>query len=171
MRNDCEKWKDPLLDAALTGIAAHGLEEHMFNCADCTAELAALRAKRERLDTLLPLVAQGSELSVDFRARVLAAAEAAGETSRRTAWPVWQRAGAMVAIVAAILVIGFTLYRNEVRTSGAVPQNELEAAQKLSEWRAPSDVLLEAPGREILRTTPRLGESYMPVPAKTDKEE
>ena len=171
MKNDCEKWKDPLLDAALTGIAAHGLEEHMLKCADCTVELAALRAKRERLDTLLPLVAQEAEPSVDFRARVLAAAEAAGEASRRTAWPVWQWAGAMAAIVAAALVIGFTMYRSEVRTSGAVPQNELEAAQRLSEWRAPSDVLLETPGPEILRTTPRLGESYMPVPAKTDKEE
>jgi len=170
MKNHCEKWKDPLLDAALTGIAAGGLEEHMSNCADCTAELAALRARRERLDTLLPLVAQGSEPSVDFRARVLAAAEAARETSRGAAWPAWQWAAAMAAIV-AVLGIGFTLYRSEVRTSGTVPQNELEAAQKLSEWRAPSDVLLEAPGREILRTTPRLGESYMPVPAKTDKEE
>jgi anti-sigma factor RsiW len=170
MKNDCEKWKDPLLDAALTGIAAHALEEHVLNCADCTADLAELRARRERLNTLLPLLAQEAEPSVDFRARVLAAAEAARETSRRTAWPISQWAAAMAAIV-AVLVIGFTLYRNEVRTSGTVPQNELEAAQKLSEWRAPSDVLLETPGPEILRTTPRLGESYMRVPAKTDKEE
>jgi hypothetical protein len=170
MKNHCAKWKDPLLDAALTGTAAHGLDEHMLNCADCSAELTALRARRERLDTLLPLLAQEAEPAVDFRARVLAAAEAARETSRGSAWPAWQWSAAMAAIV-AVLVIGFTMYRSEVRTSGTVPQNELEAAQKLSEWRAPSDVLLETPGPEILRTTPRLGESYMPVPAKTDKEE
>ena len=39
-----------------------------------------------------------------------------------------------------------------------------------AEWRAPSDVLLEAPGREILGTTPKLGESYLQVLTKSDKE-
>jgi hypothetical protein len=167
MKNECVKWKDELLEAALTGVAAAGLREHMSKCADCTAESAALRARCERLDTLLPLVAQGSEPSADFRARVLAAAEATGETSRGIAWPEWQRAGAMAAIMVAALVISFTLYRRDVRT---LPQSELTAAKRLSEWRAPSDVLLETPGRKILQTTPRLGESYIQDPAKMDKE-
>lgn len=171
MKNDCAKWKDQLLEAALTGTPpgtpAGGLAEHMSNCANCTAELSALRTRRERLDTLLPLVAQGAEPSVDFRARVLAAAEATRESTRGSRWRVWQWAGAAALIVAA-LAIGLTLYR---RATQIVPQNELAAAQKLSEWRAPSDVLLETPGREILRTTPRLGESYLPVPAKTDRED
>ena len=52
-----------------------------------------------------------------------------------------------------------------------MPETELAAAEKLADWRAPSDVLLETPGREILRTTPRLGESYLHAPVKTDKEE
>ncbi len=52
-----------------------------------------------------------------------------------------------------------------------MPETELAAAEKLAEWRAPSDVLLETPGREILRTTPRLGESYLHVPVKTNEEE
>jgi hypothetical protein len=167
MKNDCAKWKDPLLEATLTGTAAAGLREHMSKCVDCAADSAALRARNERLDTLLPLVAQGSEPSVDFRARVLAAAEATSETSRGIAWPEWQRAGAMAAILVMALVISFTLYR---RDAGTLPQSELEAAQKLSEWRAPSDALLETPGRDILSTTPRLGESYLQVPAKTDEE-
>ncbi len=167
MKNDCAKWKDELLEAALTRAAAAGLREHMSQCADCTAELAALRARSERLDTLLPLVARGSEPSADFRARVLAAADATGETSCGIAWPEWQRAGAMAAIIVAALVITFTLYRRDART---LPPSELTSAQKLSEWRAPSDVLLKTPGLEILQTTPRLGNSYMPVPAKTDKE-
>jgi hypothetical protein len=166
MKNECAKWKDELLEAALTETAAAGLREHMLKCADCTADSAALRARNERLDTLLPLVAQGSEPSVDFRARVLAAAEAS-ETSRGIAWPEWQRAGAMAAILVVALVISFTLYRRDART---LPQGELEAVQKLSEWRAPSDALLKTPGLEILQTTPRLGETYLQVPAKIDKE-
>jgi hypothetical protein len=167
MKNECAKWKDELLEAALTGASAAGLREHMSKCADCTAKLATLRAKSERLDALLPLVAQGAEPSADFRARVLAAADATSETSRGIAWPEWQRVGAMAAVLVAALVISFTLYRRDPRT---LPQSELTAAQKLSEWRAPSDVLLKTPGLEILQTTPRLGESYLGVPTKTDKE-
>jgi hypothetical protein len=168
MKNECAKWKDQLLETALTGVAASSLREHMLTCHDCTAELAELRAKRERMDILLARVAQGAEPSVEFRTRVLAATDAAGETAHGPWWQEWQRAGAMAAIVVVTLVIGFTMYRREART---VPRSELEAAQKLSEWRAPSDVLLETAGREILRTTPRLGESYLRVPAKTEKEE
>ena len=162
MKHDCAKWNDHLLEAALTGTAAGGLEEHLLKCAECAKELAALRARRERLDAVLPLMAQGAEPPAGFHARVLAAAEAASEAKRGSAWRTWGLAGATAAIMAT-LVIGLTWYRREVRI---VPNTELAAAQKLAEWRAPSDALLETPGREILRTTPRLGESYLHVPAK-----
>jgi anti-sigma factor RsiW len=160
MKNDCAKWKDQLLEAALTGTTAGALEEHVLQCANCARELAALRARRERLDALLPLVAQGAEPPADFRARVLAAAEAVGEAKRGRPWRVWGLAGAMVAVVAALL-IGLALNRGAAPT---VLQTELAAAEKLAEWRAPSDVLLQTSGREILRTTPRLGESFLRVP-------
>jgi anti-sigma factor RsiW len=162
MKHDCAKWNDHLLEAALTGKAAGGLEEHLLNCAECAKELAALRARRERLDALLPLMAQGAEPLTGFHARVLAAAEAASEAKRGWPWRTWGLAGATATIMAT-LIIGLTLYRREIRT---VPETELTAAQKLAEWRAPSDALLETPGREILWTTPRLGESYLRVPAK-----
>ncbi len=167
MKNGCTKWKDQLLEAALTGIAAAGLEEHVLRCADCAKELADLRARRERLDALLHFVVHGAEPPAEFRARVLAAAEAVSEAKRGRPWCAWGLAGAMVAVVAT-LIIGLTSHRRAVRT---VPETELAAAEKLAEWRAPSDVLLETPGREILRTTPRLGESYLHVPVKMDEEE
>ncbi|GAC1620902.1 MAG: hypothetical protein PVS2B2_14750 [Candidatus Acidiferrum sp.] len=167
MKNDCTKWKDQLIEAALAGTAAGDLEEHVLKCADCAEELAALRARRERLDALLTLVVQGAEPPPGFRARVLAAAEAASEVKRARPWRVWGLAGAMAMLVAT-LMIGLTWHRRVVRT---VPETELAAAEKLAEWRAPSDVLLETPGREILRTMPRLGESYLHVPIKTDEEE
>ena len=33
----------------------------------------------------------------------------------------------------------------------------------ITEWRAPTDFLLETPGREVLRTVPRFGRSGLPV--------
>jgi len=167
MKNECTKWKDHLLEAALTSAAADGLEEHVLKCANCAEELAALRARRERLDALLPLVARGAEPAVEFRSRVLAAAESASEAKRGRRWRLWGLAGAMAAIVAT-LMIALTLHRGAGRI---LPENELAGAEKLAKWRAPSDALLETPGREILRTTPKLGESYLHVPAKTDEEE
>ena len=167
MKNDCAKYKEPLVEAALTGTALGILEEHLQKCADCARELAALRARRERLDTLLPLVARGAEPPEGFQARVLAAAEAASERKGARRWRAWVLAGATAAVVAAVMT-GLTLQRRTART---VPEEELVAAEKLAEWRAPSDVLLETPGREILRTTPRLGESYLKVVEKKDEEE
>ncbi len=166
MKNDCTKWKDQLLEAALTRTAAGDLEEHVLKCATCAEELEALRARRERLDALLPLVAQGAEAPAEFRARVLAAAEAASEAKRGRPWRGWGLAGATATVAALMIVL--TLHRGTVP---AVPEAELAAAEKLVEWRAPSDVLLETPGRDILRATPRLGESYLHVPVKTDEEE
>jgi hypothetical protein len=167
MKNACEKWKDPLREAALTGTTAKNLEEHLRSCAKCSAELDEVRARLARLDALLPLVAQGAEPSADFRARVLAATEAASEGKHARPWRVWMLAGA-TAVVVVVLMIGVSLQR---RTARVISEDELAAAQKLAEWRAPSDGLLVTPGQEILRTMPRLGESYLNVPVKTDEEE
>jgi hypothetical protein len=167
MKSACEKWKDPLREAALTGAAAKDLEEHLRSCAKCSGELDEVRARAARLDVLLPLVACGAEPSADFRARVLVAAGAAREGKRARPWRAWTLACA-AAMVAVVLMIGVALLR---RTARMIPEDELAAAQKLAEWRAPSDSLLMTPGQEILKTTPRLGKSYLNVPVKTDEEE
>jgi anti-sigma factor RsiW len=167
MKNACEKWKDQLLEAALTATTAKDLEEHLRSCANCSAELDEFRARKARLDELLPLVAQGAEPPANFRARVLVAAGAANEGKRARPWRVWTLAGA-TALIVAVLMVDLTVRR---RIGPAVPEDELAAAQKLAEWRAPSDGLLMTPGQEILKTTPRLGKSYLSVPVKTNEEE
>ena len=167
MKNECAKWRDQLLEAALTRTAAGGLEEHLLVCASCAEELAALRARRERLDALLPLLAAGAEPPPEFRAQVLAAAEAANEAEVARPWRVWALAGATVVTVVTLLIV-LAVPQSEIRI---VPASDLAAAEKLAQWRAPSDVFLETPGREILQTTPRLGESYLRVPKKTDQED
>jgi len=163
MKKACEKWKDQLLEAALAGATAKRLEEHLRACTNCSQELSELRARKARFDALLPLTAQAAGPSADFRARVLAAAEAASEGKSARPWRVWTLAG-VTAVILAALVIGVTSYR---KTAGTVPADELAAAQTLTEWRAPSDVLLANPGQEFLRKMPRLGESYLHAPAKT----
>ena len=167
MKEKCDKWKDQLLEAGLTGAATKDFEEHLRACATCSKELDDVRARSARLDALLPLVAQGSKPSANFGARVLAATAAAREGKRARPWRVWTLAGA-TAVVVVILMIAVTVQR---RTARVIPRDELAAAQKLAEWRAPSDSLLATPGQEILRTTPRLGKSYLNVPVKKDEEE
>ncbi len=166
MKNACKKWKDQLLEAALTGATTKDFEEHLRVCAMCSRELDAVRARKGQLDELLPLVARGAEPPADFQAQVLAAAEAPSGASRARRWRVWTLAGATAAIVA--LMIGAAMYRRAAQT---IPEKELAAVQRLAEWRAPSDALLATPGQEILRTMPRLGESYLNVPMKENEEE
>jgi predicted anti-sigma-YlaC factor YlaD len=166
MKKACEKWRDQLLEAALAGVTAKGLDEHLRACANCSEELSDLRARKARLDALLPLAAQGVGPSPDFRARVLAEAQAAS-AGKRAPWRVWTLAG-VTAVILVALVIGVTSYRKTART---VPADELAAAQTLAEWRAPSDVLLANPGQEFLRKMPRLGESYLRVPVKMPLED
>jgi hypothetical protein len=167
MKNACEKWKDQLLEAALAGATTKDFEEHLRSCAKCSAELDEVRARKVGLDELLPLVARGAEPSPDFRARALAAAEAALEGKRSRPWRVWMLAGAS-AVVLVVLMIAVTVQR---RKASMIPGDELAAAQKLAEWQAPSDGLLATPGQEILWTMPKLGESYLNVPVKKDEEE
>jgi len=167
MKKACEKWEDALREAALTAIMAKDLEEHLRGCAECATELDEVRARAARLDTLLPLMMQGAEPPADFRARVLAAADAAGRGKHVRPWRVWTLAGASAAVV-VVLIFAVTLQR---RTARMIPGDELAAAEKLAEWRAPSDGLLAIPGQEMLQTMPRLGQSYLSIPVKKDEEE
>jgi anti-sigma factor RsiW len=162
MNNNCTQWKDALLEAALSDRPAAGLEQHLSQCSACAANLATLRARRERLDALLPLAIRGPEPSAGFHGRIMNAAESAGRTSR-TAWPAWGLAAAAILLI--VFGGGPVLRWFSTRTG---PDAELAAATRLANWRAPSDALLAIPGREILSTTPRLGESYPQF--QTDKE-
>lgn len=157
MTNACAKWKDPLLEAALTDAVNEELNHHLSQCTDCAAQLDALRARRQRLDSLLPLVARGAEPSPDLSVRILAAAEASETQRRPHFWRNWALAGAaaLIAIVAAVLSVH--------RPSG-LTEMELRQAQALAQWQAPTDVLLQTPGQEFLNSTPKLGESYLAMP-------
>jgi len=54
-----------------------------------------------------------------------------------------------LAIAAAIFVLRFVALE---------PRRPSPPVASLTEWRAPTDFLLETPGRELLRTVPAIGE-------------
>lgn len=171
MKSECAQYKDMMLEAALSGTSTGALAEHLRQCGDCEGEFIALQARREKMDALLPLMAGEAEPGPGFRARVLAAA---GE--RKSAWPgrFWILAGATAAI-AVIVLAGLSVQQRaaqkvEQANDRTMPATQLVAAQRLAEWRAPSDVLLQTPGQELLRTTPKFGESYLSSPQESVEE-
>jgi hypothetical protein len=164
MRKVCKDRKDELLEAALGERPGGELLEHLRICPSCAQELSGLRARRERMDALLPLLARGQELSPEFRARVVGAAEGARRSrgsSRRSTWGL-----GVAAMAAAGLWVSFAAHR---RAAPLVPESLL-GAQELAEWRAPSDVLLRTPGGDFLRAMPKLGDSYLRTSAVEHKE-
>jgi len=158
MKNACTKWKDQLLEAALADASGTELTDHLSRCPDCVAELRALRSRREKLDKLLPLIAEEQEPSTDFAARVVHVAAVEAKTASRAfnSWraSTWALAGA-ASVVAIAVIIGWALNRGNNLT-----QAELQNAQALAKWSAPSDVFLQTPGQNFLNAVPTLGESY-----------
>lgn len=63
---------------------------------------------------------------------------------------------ALALAAAAIVLIAGALWI-------VAPQQPARPAAALSQWRSPTASLLETPGRQLLRTTPRLGEPF-PIP-------
>jgi hypothetical protein len=175
MNKNCGMRKDQSLESALTGTVPRDLQEHLLACASCAEEFRALQDRRQRLDALLPLVAQEADPSREFHARVLAAADATRRVSPWRAF-VWPRAtsgklaaAAVPALALAALLLFLTLRPN---VTPSLPDPDLALAQKLAEWRAPSDSFLQTPGNELLRTTPTLGDSFWPLaqPLKSAQE-
>jgi len=161
----CSNWEDRLLEAALGDAPTDELAEHLKRCPGCAGALIELSARRERLDRALPLVVRGAELSADFRARVLAAAEA-----NQPRWSWWRRGWVLAgaAVITAAIVVAILVHRHG--TSSA-QDPDVAAMEKMTHWRAPSDVFLETPGRENLRMTPKLGDSIVNLPVPRNQED
>src|SRR5258708_34472448 len=51
-----------------------------------------------------------------------------------------------------------------------ISQEEMAAATRLANWQSPTAALLETPGQELLRSTPRLGESYFNISTPMQQE-
>jgi len=157
MNNKCMKWRDQLLEAALDATAGRELRDHLSQCPACAEELKALRARRQRMDSLLPRIVGAAEPSPDLRARILAAADAASARPGLAPWRLWALAASAVVLIAVMVSL-------PLNRSRELSQDDARMAQALTQWHAPTDVFLQSPGQEILRTVPKLGESYLQIP-------
>jgi hypothetical protein len=79
-----------------------------------------------------------------------------GDRSRQTRW----YAAAACALIA---VLAFVLIRSAQHRPGE------RAVASITEWKAPTDFLLETPGRELLSTVPEIGrwQVYAAMPGAT----
>jgi len=150
----CREWKDRLLDAALGEPAEAKLDAHLAACPACSAALADWRAHGERLDAAVNQLVRAAEPSPAFRARVLAAAESVPAAG--AAQPAWLGA---LAAVAVVLLAGLMLDQ---------PASAPRRVTRLSDWRSPTDWLLETPGDELLRSAPRVGDFYFSLEPEKD---
>lgn len=149
----------------MLGTAGRELRDHLAQCADCASEFKALQSRRERLDALLPHLALGAEPSPGLHSKIMTAIEAS-QTRRSSSFsPMWAIAGATAVTVLA-LGMG-TAWKHRTNVEAA----ELRSAQALAQWHAPTDVLLQTPGHELLSSVPRLGESYIRIPIETERKQ
>ena len=167
MNRACENWKPVLLEAALSETVPPEMAQHLEQCPHCAEEWKAVQGRARQLQDLLPRITLGAEPSAGFRARVLAAAATAQPKRAALKWRVLVLAGATATLVALLMLNK----RSEPNASADLSSKELAAAQKLTEWRAPSDTLLATPGQEMLKSLPKLGETYLRVPAKSSRED
>ena len=69
------------------------------------------------------------------------------------------------AMSAAVVMIAVMISLPLNRTK-EISTDDVRAAQAFAQWHAPTDVFLQSPGQEILKTVPKLGESYLEIPMK-----
>lgn len=146
--NACNTWKNRLLDYALGDTERPEVESHSKICPDCSAALETLHQQQEQIDAGLRHLVRAGQPSPGFRARVLAASET------RPAWGHVGWAGAVAALAVLVLAV---LFLNPSRPK---PDPAMLAAEDLSRWHSPTEMLLISPADEWLDSTPRLGEYY-----------
>lgn len=179
----CREWKNEMLELAAgesdvtreSGAESPRLEAHIKGCAGCASAMTELRAQAARLDAALPRVADGAELRDGFETRVFARI-AAGETQGSAAhvggnswgapwWSGWRIRLAAAGVVCTVVVA--TVVWPQVKKYWHIG----EPVVSITEWRSPTDSLLQTPGQELLRSTPKLGQVYFRVEEKTSRTE
>ena len=155
----CEKWKDQLVEVALGIPAPAGLEEHLSSCSACGEALAGLRVRSGQMDSGLRALVDAQGPSSAFRARLMDSIE-----TRRASWFGWGVWTGAFAAGAALVVLGifFTMAVNR-RSGPAGPAAVLSTVPAISDWRSPTEALLRTSADELLKLTPRFGESYFPM--------
>lgn len=163
----CPDWQEELLDYALGVPAAPGLLEHLERCPACARRLAAWQSGGERLDAGVRRLVH-SEPPPDLAPRVLARIQTEPASAGWAARSKPLLAAAALAVLVSLSVYAFRMAavrREEARKLNA-------AAAAISSWRAPTAPLLRSALDPLLKTTPKLGETFFEIniaPERTRK--
>lgn len=158
--NACRQWKDSLLDfvlGALTGTEARAVEQHLTDCPRCAATLKGLRARAEVLDAAVHQLVREADPSPSLEARLWE--RLAAHAERATWLQTWLRP----LVAAGALMLAVVLLRGPQTRAPETSPPARQPGATLSGWRSPTESLLRAPGGELLESTPRLGEFYLPL--------
>jgi len=133
----CARWLEELIDHALERPASAALSAHLATCAGCAAALADWRARADQLDAdVRTLVVR--EPSSNLPSRVLAGIESGPVLFT---WA-WQARTAMVGAVLIASIVFVTYDLGALKNERAQSTATASAGAALSQWRAPTDVLL-----------------------------
>lgn len=150
----CADWREQLEDHALGRPASAELAVHLAACPVCAAALGEWRQRAEQLDAgVRQLVA--SEPTAGLAARVLAtvsAQPAHGASELR-----WKPAVAALAVAAGLSA---SLYAIRVVLETREQAQVMSFAAAVSQWRSPTESLLQSPAASLLKSAPQLGESF-----------
>ena len=151
----CSNFRDPLLDHSLGLPAGAELEAHLFSCPPCAAMLAKWRARAEQIDAGVHRFAAG-ETAPFFSARLRAALASPPPRS-------WGRRRAAFATLVTVIGVCLLIFGARAAVERREQARITSYAAAVSNWTSPTQGLLRSPADPLLKTVPRLGESFFEI--------
>jgi hypothetical protein len=152
----CEQWREELTEHALGEPASAGLAEHLTKCEVCSAVLREWEARMGEVDAAVrrTVVEESPAGAVE---RVMAEVRAQGHGGWSWRWK-WQA----VVVCGLIVAVGAFAYTWKERKKRAEAQRVLSAAWAISEWKSPTESLLEpaTSANRLLRAAPQFGRYF-----------
>jgi len=150
----CSDWQEELLDHALGIPASADLAAHVSCCAACAGAVQELHQRAAQIDTGVRALFR-AEPSPFLASRVLVHA---AERATCSLWPAWLKPALATLLLIALAWFGVHVVR------GSIERRRNEAAQaaarSIASWHSPTEGLLRSSADSLLKSLPRLGETY-----------
>ena len=146
-----DRWREQLADHILGSPASGELNEHLEECADCSATLREWSARMGRIDAGIRQMG-ASEPPAHSSRHIMAQVHV---WRQRAWWPGWKW---QTAAMCGLVIAGASLAYVSLTQERA--RNALAAASAIGHWRSPTEGLLESPADRWLKTPPELGKHF-----------
>lgn len=159
--NACEEWRLAMLEHALGAEPSPSLATHFQQCAACAA---AFREMQERLAAIDNGVRQivAAEPDTEAPEQILAHIHSAADAGTPQVQRNYARVvGAALAGAAILAMSAAVVYHR--RVNQAQEAASFSAAASISNWRSPTQELLNSPHDGWRAASPRLGQSFYPL--------